>query len=100
MVVAFTDIVTISIVIGVMLILDLIGYKTQIGLMYLSAGLLGLFTAGWTFTNQSVTYMVAYNAGTNSFSTYTVDANIIVVVITVLTIVSFIFLYLERYADA
>ena len=96
---AFTDLVSIAIVMGVMIVIDLMAYKMRFGTFYIVAGVLGVYTTGNVFNNGYVNYLSAYDQASASFKVQPVDANLIVVVLACLTIVSFLFIYFERNSD-
>lgn len=82
-----------------MFVLNVLGYKLELGTLHIAAGMMGIFTDGWIFNNASITYLVAYDQTTATFKTFTIDPNLIAVVVAVVTIVSFLFIYFERYAS-
>ena len=94
-IVAFTDIGSIVIVLIMMVVMDAFGYVAGRSIFCLMAGLLGMFATAWTFTNGYVVQSTAYNAGSSAFVSNNVDPNLMVVVLAVMTIFSFLFVYLE-----
>lgn len=97
---AYTDFGSIIIVLVVMFGINAFAYIRQNGTYAVMAGMLGLFTLGWTFNNGQVVQAVVYCSQSflTCFTTHTVDANLMVVVLAVATLWSFMFLYFERYS--
>lgn len=94
---ASTDIITLSIVVALMLFFDTLAYRTGKGMLFLVAEMLGVYTLGWIFTNQSVTFLVAQDPGATSFSLYTIDPNLWAVIFASLDIATVLMLYYSRW---
>lgn len=109
-IIASTDIVTLSIVIGLIVFLDSFAYRMNrsgSGSIYIASMMLGVYTLGWVVKNASITYSYASNSGTQCFgacttffTTYSIDANLWAVIFAVLTLVTFLLLYFRIEGSA
>jgi hypothetical protein len=93
--VASTDIVSLAVIAGLMIFIDVLGYKTRIGTMYIASIMLGVYTLGWIVKNSTITFSVVQNSGSTFFSTYSIDSNLWAVIFAVLVLVSFLLTYYE-----
>lgn len=90
---AGTDLVIIAILILVQVFITFIGWKTGLGVMYLAAGMLGLFGLGEVFANQPVNFQ---DGGAN-YTLQPISVDMVIGMQAIMTIVSFIFIFYERY---
>src|SRR5690242_19252650 len=96
-IVAFTDIVSVVLVLVVMFVLDIFGFITSIGTFYVAASVLGIFVTAWVFFNHQVITQIAYNSNTGTFVNNPSDPNIIVAILSVCTVMSALLIIYEKY---
>ena len=79
------NLAVVEVIVVSMMVLDIMGFLTRIGLFYLSAGVIGAFTTGEMFSTGNAA--TALQWGTIVLSSQ--DANVVMALLAVFSIISF-----------
>ena len=90
---AGTDFEVIILLLIVQAIITYAGYKTRSGIFYLAAGMVGLFGLGEVLANQPINY----SGASPSVDLQPISVDMVLIIQAVATMMSFIFLFYERY---